>query len=131
MESEVMRVRTRHRSEVGNCASAIVEFRNPAQLADESLVNEAVTAEEEDFPLDCLPGPVRDIVTAVSEKLQTPYSLAAVNALGVLAASIGRGLEIRTFHGEKTSANLYLVAIAPTATGKSRVSRALGGPLER
>jgi len=67
----------------------------------------------------------------VSDKLQTPFSLAAVNAVGVLAASIGTGLQIRTFNGEKTSANLYLVAIATTATGKSRVSKALGGGFEQ
>jgi replicative DNA helicase len=131
MESEVMRVRTRHRSAVGNRTSAIVEFRNPAQQADESLVHEAVTAEEEDFPLDCLPEPVRNIVRAVSEKFQTPTSLAAVNALGVLAAAIGSGLQIRTFNGEKMPANLFLVAIAPPASGKSRVSKPFVTPFER
>ena len=73
---------------------------------------------------------MRDIVEAVSTQFQTPHSMAAVNAIGVVAASIGTALQIRTYSG-RMSGNLYLVAIAKTATGKSRVSKALVSAFER
>ena len=73
---------------------------------------------------------MRDIVEAVSTQFQTPRSMAAVNAIGVVAASIGTALQIRTYSGGMFG-NLYLVAIAKTATGKSRVSKALVSAFER
>lgn len=77
--------------------------------------NENVT-----FSLDALPTTARTMAAEIVKAALVPESLAAINVLGILSASIGSGLLIDSGGGRITSANLYLLGIAESGTGKGR-----------
>ena len=72
------------------------------------------------FPLDALPPLPRQMAQEITKAALVPDSLAAVNVLGILSASIGGGLLLDSGGDRITSANLYLLGIAESGTGKGR-----------
>lgn len=71
------------------------------------------------FPLLCLPpaalsmaGEMARVTTSGNEPL------AAASVLGILSAAMGAGLEVRTTGERKSKANLFILAIAESGTGK-------------
>ncbi|MBK1835675.1 DUF3987 domain-containing protein [Roseibacillus ishigakijimensis] len=60
-----------------------------------------------------------------------PESLAAINVLGFLSASIGAGLLVKSGSERTTSANLYLLGIAESGTGKGRAYAMAGRAFAR
>lgn len=83
------------------------------------------------FPVDCLPPVVANIARAISEATKTPPTLAACSCLGVLSASIGKGLRVESSKtGRITPGNLYILASARTGTGKSEAFRHAAAPLQ-
>lgn len=80
------------------------------------------------FPLHVLPRTLQEIVREVTMAAQVPASLAVVPALGILSGSIGAGLQARSGGDRITRANLYLLAIAASATGKGRCTGLLARP---
>lgn len=73
------------------------------------------------FPSHALPSIIREMVEETSRVTQTPNALGAIVALGILSASFGGGLLVRSGAGRITSPNLFLLGIARSGTGKGRV----------
>ena len=86
--------------------------------------------EETQFPIECLPGAAgamaREIARVATCQNQP---LAAVSVLGVLSAALGASLEVVSGPNRKTGANLYLLAVAESGTGKTESVKALGAAL--
>jgi hypothetical protein len=82
----------------------------------------------EPFPVEALPSILREMVKETSRVTQTPDSLCAVVALGILSASYGGGLLVQSGAGRITSPNLYLLGIARSGTGKGRVFSIIAKP---
>jgi hypothetical protein len=82
------------------------------------------------FPLEYLPPAIEAIARAIAKVERTPESLAGVCALGILSASIGAGLAVKSGPDRVTRANLYLVASAESGSGKSETFRHLAQPLK-
>ena len=75
------------------------------------------------FPVHCLPEVVEAMGRAIARTERTPESLAGCCALGILSASIGAGLEVRSGPNRVTRGNLYLLASAESGSGKSETFR--------
>ena len=84
--------------------------------------------EEQPFPLHRMPPDIADFVIQAAEAAAVPASMAAVSALGVLAASLGSGLELRDEGSRTTRGNLYLLASVPSSWGKDAVFNEVVGP---
>ena len=62
----------------------------------------------EPFPLDCLPGAAGDMAREVAQSALVPETLAGMNVLGILSASIGAGLEVASGGDRRTRAQVAL-----------------------
>lgn len=71
------------------------------------------------FPSNALPPIAREMAKEITKAALVPESLAAGNVLGILSASIGAGLLVDS-GGRATGANLYLLGIAQSGTGKGQ-----------
>lgn len=80
------------------------------------------------FPMECLPAPLGNVIQEVSRSLRVPQELVAANAIGVLSAAIGAGLEIETYVGPLRG-NLFILGVAASGIGKGLLSKALHEPL--
>lgn len=80
------------------------------------------------FPLDALPRESGEMAKAVCDVLQVPDSLPGVCILGVLSASLGKGIQVESAPNRFTRTNIYLLASAESGTGKSEVFRLLANP---
>jgi hypothetical protein len=76
-------------------------------------------ASETPFPLHCFP-PIAGMMAKEIARVSTSgnEALAAACVLGVASASLGAGLQVSTGGGRTTKGNLYILAIAPSGTGK-------------
>lgn len=72
------------------------------------------------FPVECLPRAAGDIARAVSDCALVPLSLSAMNVLGILSAAIGAGLEVASGGDRRTRANLFVMPVARSGTGKGQ-----------
>lgn len=86
-------------------------------------------AEDDPFPLDCLPPVVADMARAIADTALVPESLAACCVLGAASASIGRGLKVESGPDRTTGAGIYLAAVAPSGSGKSESCRHATAPV--
>jgi hypothetical protein len=68
------------------------------------------------------------MASAVCRTERTPESLAGCCALGILSASFGAGLQIRSGPNRVTRGNLYIVASGESGSGKSETYRHLAMP---
>lgn len=80
------------------------------------------------FPVDALPPILRKMVQETSRVTQTPDALGAIVTLGILSASFGGGLLVRSGGGRTTPPNLFLLGIARSGTGKSRAFEMIARP---
>lgn len=87
-------------------------------------------AAESPFPTDTLPPPIAAMVRAVSEIHHVPEVMAALIALTMVSAALGKGLHIASARGRRTMGNLYSLISAASGTGKSLVLRILRAPLD-
>jgi len=70
-------------------------------------LHELHTAQDaEPFPTDLLPSVLRDIVKEVARVTQTPEAMAGPLTLGIVGASIGKGLSVEGHAGRITSSNI-------------------------
>jgi hypothetical protein len=102
------------------------------QTASFSDISDFVTANEHRysaFPIECLPGAAGEIAREVAASALVPETLTAMNVLGVLAASIGAGLEIASGGDRRTRANLFLLPSARSGTGKGQSFGMIAKPL--
>jgi uncharacterized protein DUF3987 len=81
------------------------------------------------FPVDALPGPVAEMVYAVSEFTQTDPSMPGVSSLSALSACTGGHAEIEVRGGWREPLNLYTATIAAPGERKSAVQLAMVRPL--
>ena len=81
------------------------------------------------FPVDCLPGAAGDMARAIAAAERVPASLTGCCVLGILSATIGAGLEVRSGAQRKTRGNIYPVASAQSGTGKSVAFSHIAHPL--
>ncbi len=72
------------------------------------------------FPVEMLPATLREMAGEISKVALVPESLAVMNVLGFVSSSIGGGLLIDSGGGRITPANLFLLGIAESGTGKGR-----------
>ena len=71
------------------------------------------------FPVACLPGAAGDMARAISQTTGVPESLTGCCVLGILSASIGAGIEVRSGGDRTTRGNLFILASGESGTGKS------------
>ena len=84
--------------------------------------------ENQPFPMDCLPPIMRAIVEDVSRVERTPEPLGACCALGVVSASLGKGLQLQSGPSRITRPNLFILASAVSGCGKSETYRHIAKP---
>jgi replicative DNA helicase len=81
------------------------------------------------FPADKLPGPVAEMVHAVSEATQTDPAMAATSALSALSVCTGGHAEIETRSGWREPLDLYTATIGSAGERKSAVQMMMTRPL--
>lgn len=74
---------------------------------------------DEGFPLANFPPVIRELALASSALHKSKPQLAALTALGVLSASLGKGLKLRTINSLHTTGNLYIIISMRTGGGKT------------
>jgi len=89
------------------------------------------SAQNEPFPLDCLPGVAGEMARQVVMAALVPEVLAGMNVLGILSAAIGAGLELNSGGDRRTRGNLYLMPVAASGTGKGQSFGAIVEPFQR
>lgn len=72
------------------------------------------------FPIDCLPGAAGAMAREAAAAALVPDTLTAINVLGILSAAIGAGLEAASGGDRRTRANLFLLPVAASGTGKGQ-----------
>ena len=80
------------------------------------------------FPLEHLPPAVRAMAEAIARTERTPETLAGCCVLGILSASIGAGLQVKSGTDRMTRGNLYLMPSAESGSGKSETFRHAAKP---
>jgi hypothetical protein len=85
----------------------------------------------EPFPLHCLPALVEAMAKEVCATERVPESLVGCCALGILSASIGAGLAVRSASNRITRGNIYLLASAESGSGKSETFRHMARPFQQ
>jgi hypothetical protein len=89
------------------------------------------TPEAEEFPMHCLPAAAGDMAREIGRVTTAQNEpLAAASVLAVVSASIGAGLEVSTGGERRTRANIYVLAIAASGTGKGENYRLAAEPFE-
>lgn len=80
------------------------------------------------FPLEHLPPAARAMAEAIARTERTPETLAGCCVLGILSASIGAGLQVRSGINRVTRGNLYIMPSAESGSGKSETFRHAANP---
>ncbi len=80
------------------------------------------------FPLEHLPPAARAMAEAIAQTERTPETLAGCCVLGIMSASIGAGLQIRSGPNRLTRGNLYIMPSAESGSGKSETFRHAAKP---
>jgi len=86
------------------------------------------TQETKPFPTHLLPKVLGDLVKEVARVTQTPEAMAGPLTLGIVSASLGKGLAIKGHAGRITSPNLYILLAAKSGTGKSECAKIIFKP---
>ena len=85
----------------------------------------------EPFPLHCLPPLVEAMAKEVCATERVPESLVGCCALGILSASIGAGLAVRSASNRFTRGNIYVLSSAESGSGKSETFRHMAKPFQQ
>ncbi|MFO1437330.1 MAG: DUF3987 domain-containing protein [Verrucomicrobiaceae bacterium] len=89
------------------------------------------SAQDEPFPLNCLPGVAGEMARQVVMAALVPDVLAGMNVLGIVSAAIGPGLEVNSGGDRRTRGNLYLMPVAASGTGKGQSHGAIAEPFQK
>lgn len=82
-----------------------------------------------DFPVDCLPKPLADFVSALADSTQTATEMGGILALAVLSTAFQSRYTVEIKSDWDEPLCLYILAIAQSAERKSPVIRALSSPI--
>ena len=85
----------------------------------------------EPFPLYCLPSIIEAMAKDVCATERVPERLVGCCALGILSASIGAGLAVRSASNRVTRGNIYVLASAESGSGKSETFRHIAKPFQQ
>lgn len=88
-------------------------------------------AETPEFPLQYLGTVLCELAIAICKIERVPASLAGCCLLGVVSASVGAGLQVRSGPHRTTRANLYILGSAESGSGKSETFRHAARPFQR
>lgn len=104
--------------------------KTPAEgnLSDLSDIDTGENEETKPFPMHTLTGSLLGMVDAAAKAALVPAELTACCALATLSASIGGGLEILSGGSRRTRANLFLMPVAASGTGKGQAYRMMAEP---
>mgnify|MGYP000624877358 CR=1 FL=1 len=83
-----------------------------------------------EFPLEALPGVLRDMVRETAHSYQVPSDLPASLILAACAAAIGKQYRVQVKPDWTESCNLYIAVAMPPASRKSPVFKTIMEPLE-
>ncbi|MDP6676650.1 MAG: DUF3987 domain-containing protein, partial [Pirellulales bacterium] len=86
------------------------------------------TQDTKPFPTHLLPRVLGDLVKEVARVTQTPEAMAGPLTLGIVSASIGKGLASKGHAGRITPPNLYILLGAKSGTGKSECAKIIFKP---
>ena len=81
-----------------------------------------------DFPTAVLPPILENMVKEVAKVTQTPESMAGCLSLGIVGASIGKGLKLRGHANRPSGGNLYILIGADSGTGKTVCAKEIFKP---
>lgn len=98
---------------------------------EEADISPPATEETPPFPINCLPeaaGAMAREIGRVTTSQNEP--LAAACVLGILSASVGAGLEIKTGGERRTRGNLFILSIAASGDGKGENDKLSAAPFE-
>jgi replicative DNA helicase len=101
----------------------------PLDLDDEDPIPLAATVTIPPFPVDALPQPIADMITAVAEHTQTDPAMPGTSALSALSACTGGRAEIEVRPGWLEPLNLYTASIASPGERKSAVQMTMVKPV--
>lgn len=120
-----------------NADDALAEYEKYYQreVAIMAVENEADTGEPDQqspFPLGLLPAPMRGIIAEASQGFLVPHSLPAACTLSSVACVLGAGLEVYSdsAHNATLRANLFMMPVAQSGTGKGRAYGEIMRPVE-
>ena len=83
------------------------------------------------FPVEILPGWLRDMAVGVSEDLQVPVCMPSMIALACCSAAVAGRVTLLVRPGFSTPVNLYVAVFARPSERKSAVMQRMRGPLLR
>ena len=123
-------------SQVDRATSPSSKRRTVRGLPDEFMAFlHQVVARDHDFDLR-FPGNVfdgspalYDMVRGIAETERVPTGLVACCCLGAVSVGLGKGLRLKVPVGRCSAPNLYLLVVAPSASGKSQVAKTAFEPL--
>ncbi len=81
------------------------------------------------FPVDALPGRLRNLVADLAEVFEVPTELPGAMILGAVSAALGRGLRLNSVRGLSVFGNIFVLAGFTSGFGKSVLSGFLFKPL--
>ena len=84
-----------------------------------------------EFPLECLPAPIRNYAVAVAESTQTSPSMAGAIALAVMATCNQKKYYVHAKQDWKEPVNLFIMVVARPSERKSAVFSLMTEPLRR
>lgn len=96
----------------------------PLELPEEQQNSETPVP----FPIHCLPVGVGDFVKEVARDAMIPESMVALTALGILGASLGAGIKLRTYRGTLCG-NLFILMAVSSGIGKDLALGKVKAPL--
>jgi len=82
------------------------------------------------FPMECFPPAMADMARAIAHTERTPETLAGCCILGIVSASIGAGLQVRSGPDRVTRGNLFLLASGDSGSGKGETFKHVARPLQ-
>jgi len=82
------------------------------------------------FPVECLPPVLREMAEGVATLQRVPASMTAPMVLATAAASLGRGVVLRTLRGKLTPPNLFVCVCKESGTGGSSAFKLATSPMD-
>jgi hypothetical protein len=117
------------RSEIFKTEGGITDQSPFAGFDTFVTASELETDSVETFPLECLPPLIEAFAREVSAAALVPDRLVGCCCLGILSASIGKGLVVQSANHRITRGNIYVLASAESGSGKSESFRLIAKPL--
>lgn len=81
------------------------------------------------FPTNTLPGVYAEMVSTLATTYRVDSAIPSMVMLATLSAALGRGVTCELLPGYTTQANLYIVVVSPSGSGKSSVATPILKPL--